>query len=86
DVVVAGDDLPKRKPDPMQLTHAMAQLGVADCVYVGDSETDAATAENAAMPFVLYTEGIRHTPVSEMRHAAVFSDFADLADVLATLP
>ncbi|MEM7753742.1 MAG: HAD-IA family hydrolase, partial [Pseudomonadota bacterium] len=39
DVVVAGDDLPKRKPDPMQLTHAMAQLGVADCVYVGDSET-----------------------------------------------
>ncbi len=84
-VVVAGDDLPRRKPDPLPVQHAMEALSVTSCIYVGDSETDAATAANAGVPFVLFTEGIRTVAVSEMTYDAVFSDFADLPGILADL-
>lgn len=81
-VTVAGDDLPQRKPDPLPLTHAMEALGVSQAIFVGDSETDAATAANAAVPFVLFTEGIRLSPLSDLPHDAAFSDFGQLPDVL----
>ncbi|MEL7149698.1 MAG: phosphoglycolate phosphatase [Pseudomonadota bacterium] len=82
DVVVAGDDLPKRKPDPAQLLHAVEALDVPGAVYVGDSETDAASAQNANMPFVLFTEGIRLSPIEDLPHVACFDDFADLPELI----
>lgn len=62
-VVVGGDSLPQRKPDPAPLLHALAGLGVAaaDALYVGDSEVDAATAQAA---------GVDHVTVAWGRHAA----------------
>ncbi len=85
DVVVAGDDLAVRKPDPAPVRHAMERLGVSDCVYVGDSETDAATAANAGVPFILFTEGIRLSPVEDLPHAERFSDFADLPGLILNM-
>ena len=84
-----GDSLPGiLKPDPRMVAHAAGQLGAGPLVYVGDSETDAATAAAAGAPFLLFTEGYRHGPVESLPHAAAFSDFADLpglvADVLGT--
>jgi phosphoglycolate phosphatase len=58
--------------------HAAGQLPEAPLVYVGDSETDAATAEAAGVPFLLFTEGYRLTPLAELPHTAAFSDFAAL--------
>ena len=78
DVIVAGDTLAARKPDPAPLLHIMSELNVSRCVYVGDSETDAETAQRAKMPFALFTEGIRQSPVKAIPHDAIFSDFADL--------
>lgn len=78
DVIVAGDTLAARKPDPAPLLHIMSELNVSRCVYVGDSETDAETAQRAKMPFALFTEGIRQSPVEAILHDAIFSDFADL--------
>ena len=78
DVIVAGDTLAARKPDPAPLLHIMSELNVSRCVYVGDSETDAETAQRAKMPFALFTEGIRQSPVEAIPHDAIFSDFADL--------
>ncbi|AXS41968.1 phosphoglycolate phosphatase [Breoghania sp. L-A4] len=88
--VVAGDTLATRKPDPAPLHHCARLLGaeVSDggVVYVGDSEVDAATAQAASSPFVLFTEGYRKTPVADMGWQATFSDFAQLPQVLASLP
>jgi phosphoglycolate phosphatase len=83
--VIGGDSLPVRKPDPAPLHAAAAAMGSAVVLYVGDSETDAATAQNAGLPFLLYTEGYRKTPVEELPHDALFSDFAALPALVASL-
>ncbi|MDD9978429.1 MAG: HAD-IA family hydrolase [Boseongicola sp.] len=46
-VEVAGDDLPKRKPNPDPLIEAARRLESDQFIYVGDSEIDAETARNA---------------------------------------
>lgn len=84
-VVVAGDALPRRKPDPAPLHHAFAELGQGPGLYVGDSEVDAETAQRAGLPFALYTKGIRQTPVADIPHQAAFDDFSELPDIRARL-
>ena len=78
EVILAGDDLERRKPDPLPLLEAMRRMDATACVYVGDSDIDAATAEAAGQPFLLYTEGIRTAPVEKIPHRAAFRDFGDL--------
>lgn len=48
-----------RKPAPDMLHKAMAAVGADRCVYVGDSEVDILTAENAGSPCVSVTWGFR---------------------------
>ena len=84
-IVVGGDSLPLRKPDPAPLVHIVAALGANGAALVGDSEIDAATAAAAGLPFVLFTEGYRRTPVAAIAHAASFADFAALPGLLAAL-
>ena len=76
-----GDSLPVCKPDPAPLRAAFEALGQGPCVYVGDSEVDAQTALACGVPFLLFTEGYRKTEVSEIPHAAAFSDFSALPDL-----
>lgn len=85
EVVLAGDDLADRKPHPAPLFAAMKQLGADRCLYVGDSDIDAETAERAGMPFALYTEGIRTKSVEDMPHDAAFNDFKDLPGIVKAL-
>jgi len=85
DVIVAGDDLERRKPDPEPLIFAMDKLGAERCIYVGDSEVDAETAKRASMPFALYTEGIRTTDVADIPHDLAFDDFKELGEVYQKL-
>jgi phosphoglycolate phosphatase len=51
-VVVSGDTLPKKKPDPLPLTHACAELGIAprDMLMIGDSLNDTLAARAAGCP------------------------------------
>lgn len=60
-VLVGGDTLPTRKPDPAPLLHAAAALGVAPdgCVYVGDDERDIEAARAAGMPSIVALWGYR---------------------------
>ncbi|MYM57075.1 phosphoglycolate phosphatase [Thalassovita mangrovi] len=78
DVIYGGDSLAQRKPDPAPLLAAFADLGDGPCLYVGDSEVDAETADRAGVPFLLFTEGYRKTPAADLPHLATFSDFAEL--------
>ncbi|MDF0379093.1 MULTISPECIES: phosphoglycolate phosphatase [unclassified Methylophilus] len=49
EVIISGDSLPKKKPDPLPLLHICQKLGVlpAEAVLVGDSETDIQAAHAA---------------------------------------
>ncbi|MEP7296525.1 MAG: phosphoglycolate phosphatase [Burkholderiales bacterium] len=51
DVIVAGDTLPVRKPDPAVLQHVLDSLGVdaADALFIGDSAIDVQAARNAGV-------------------------------------
>ena len=49
EMVVSGDTLPKKKPDPLPLLHVCQKLGAlpAEAMLVGDSETDIQAAHAA---------------------------------------
>lgn len=85
EAVVGGDSLPVRKPDPAPLLQAVGELGAIPAVYVGDSEVDAETAARAGLPFALYTEGYRKTPVDALPHDARFDSFAALPGLVDRL-
>jgi len=82
DVVIGGDTLAERKPHPEPLLAAVRTLGCASALFAGDSEVDADTAGAAGIPFLLFTEGYRKTPVVDLRHHATFSTFAALPDLV----
>ena len=60
-VLIGGDTLAARKPDPLPLTVAAARIGVApgNCIYVGDDERDIIAARAAGMPSVVALWGYR---------------------------
>ena len=60
-VLVGGDTLPRRKPDPAPLHLACERLGIdpAQCLYVGDDERDVQAARAAGMPSAAALWGYR---------------------------
>lgn len=59
EVILGGDSLPKKKPDPAPLLYVCQQLGIKpeNSWMIGDSSKDALAAVNAKMPFVGVTYG-----------------------------
>ena len=57
--IVGGDTLPERKPSAVPLLHLVDRFGwsPAQCLMVGDSETDLLTAQAAGVPMALVTYG-----------------------------
>ena len=54
-----------RKPAPDMVYQAMKAIGVEKCIYVGDSEVDIRTANNAGVPCVSVLWGFRDREVLE---------------------
>lgn len=67
-VVIGGDTLPVRKPDPAPLLEAIARLGgdPAHAVMVGDSPFDIDAARAASIPSIAVSFGYTHVPPAEM--------------------
>ncbi|MFN4128300.1 MAG: phosphoglycolate phosphatase [Paracoccaceae bacterium] len=82
-VVIGGDSLTVRKPDPAPLHAAAKALPSELVLYVGDSEVDSEAAERAAIPLLLFTQGYRKVPVEALLHAATFDHFDELPDLVA---
>lgn len=61
EVLIGGDTLAERKPHPMPLLHAAADMGVSvdQCVYVGDDERDIQAARAADMRSIVALWGYR---------------------------
>lgn len=80
--IVAGDSLSVRKPDPAPLIKALWDIGDGGCLYIGDSEVDAATARAARLPFALVTHGYLKCSAVELGAEFVFDDFAQLPEIV----
>ena len=72
-----------RKPAPDMLYKAMEEIGVDECVYVGDSEVDAITAGNAGAPCLSVLWGFRDRQTLVDAGADHFCE--NCADLLNTL-
>jgi phosphoglycolate phosphatase len=86
-ILIGGDTLPARKPDPLPLLHAARELGVAieDCAYVGDDERDIIAARAAGMVSIVALWGYRldeDDPVAWQGNA-MFDSPHDLLDTAA---
>lgn len=77
-VVVAGDTLPVRKPNPAPLLKAAQDLGCEDFLFVGDSEIDAQTALAVGCSFALFSGGYHKGPIGEIPRSFVFDDYESL--------
>jgi len=81
-VIIGGEDVAKHKPDPAGLLTAVERLGSthASTLYVGDSVTDAQTADRAGVPFVAVLSGV--TPRKAFRDYATCEIVESLYDFL----
>ena len=71
-----SEDCP-RKPAPDMVFKAMQALGATRCVYVGDSEVDVLTAQNAGVPCLSVTWGFRDVDILTQAGAEYFCHRAE---------
>jgi phosphoglycolate phosphatase len=85
-VVIGGDSLPVRKPDPGPVLAALAELGATrdQAVSVGDHANDLRAAAAAGVPAIFARYGYGVQP-SEVVVAAVIDAFTELPPRLAAL-
>lgn len=86
DVVIGGDVLPVRKPDPAPLREAMRRLARSHAWMIGDSANDVGAARAASMPSVVVRGGYNHgRSVEELDPApeAIVDSLIDLPMLVA---
>ncbi len=84
-VVIGGDDLPTKKPDPGPLQHAAALFGIPPrlLLMVGDSANDVDAARGAGCPVLVVPYGYREgRPVQDLRADGIVASVAELADLV----
>jgi phosphoglycolate phosphatase len=62
ELIISGDTLPKKKPDPLPLLHAAEHFGVAPdrALMIGDSQSDVKAARAAGFHIVCMSYGYNH--------------------------
>lgn len=84
-IVIAGDTLPRKKPDPLPLTHTCRHFGIAprEMLMIGDSGNDSRSAQAAGSPVVLMTYGYSEGEnVADLRANAIVSTFTVIPALL----
>jgi phosphoglycolate phosphatase len=82
EVVLGGDSTPKKKPDPLPMLTACAQMGVAPqaAVAIGDSENDALAGRAAGMATLTVPYGYNHgQPVQKIESDGIVATLLDAA-------
>jgi phosphoglycolate phosphatase len=85
-IVVSGDTLPRKKPDPAPLLHAAAHFGVdpARSLMVGDSVSDVKAARAAGFHIVCMSYGYNHgEDIRLAKPDAVIDSMVELQGLLA---
>ena len=86
-VVIGGDALTVRKPDPGHLRAVVERLGIAPerSVMIGDSENDLLSARAAGIPCVLVSFGYTAIAAADLGADRVIDHFDELPEVLSQL-
>ena len=85
ELIIGGDTLNKRKPDPLPLEHACQQFSVDtnQCVMIGDSKNDILAAKAARIQSIALTYGYNYgEDISKYQPEVVLDNFADLLQIL----
>lgn len=85
EVILGGDSLTKKKPDPLPLLHVCEQLklSVEQCLMVGDSKNDILAANACGMQSVGVTYGYNYgESIGVYNPTQIISDFGELNNVL----
>ncbi|MEK7361822.1 MAG: phosphoglycolate phosphatase [Pseudomonadota bacterium] len=88
ELVVSGDSLARKKPDPMQLAHICAEFALAPAavLLIGDSANDALAARAAGCPVLCvsygYSEG---QDVHDLDCDAIVGTLSEAANILKRL-
>ena len=84
-IVVSGDTLPRKKPDPLPLLHAAEHFGVdpRDALMVGDSVSDVTAARAAGFGIVCMSYGYNHgVDIRSAEPDAVIDSLSEIRDLL----
>lgn len=86
-VVIGGDTLAVKKPDPEHLFEAVRQLSgdPATTIMVGDSEADIDAAKNARIPSICVSFGYTRVPVPDLGADIIIDHFDEFPGALAKL-
>lgn len=84
-LILGGNSLPVKKPNPLPLLHICEKLGVStdQAIMIGDSKNDVEAGKNANITTLALTYGYNYdTPISQSNPDGVFDDFDELADFI----
>lgn len=84
-ILVCGDTLPKKKPDPMPLLHAARHFDVKpeNSLMIGDSISDVKAARAAGFEIVCMSYGYNHgVDIREANPDAVIDTMIEIKDLL----
>lgn len=86
-VVLGGDSLPQRKPDPTPLRVAVTRLGGGRAVMVGDSRHDVQAARAAGLAAIVVPYGYQGgEPIAAAQPDAVVASLAELPRAWRSAP
>lgn len=84
-IVICGDSLPKKKPDPLPLLHAAKHFKVApeNALMIGDSISDVKAARAAGFQIICMSYGYNHgEDIRNYGPDLVIDSMAELKDIL----
>ena len=84
-IVISGDTLPRKKPDPLPLLHAAEHFGIdpQDALMLGDSVSDVRAARAAGFGIVCVSYGYNHgRDIGEAGPDKVIDSFTELNNLL----
>ncbi len=85
EIVISGDTLEKKKPDPMPLLHGAKELGVdpKKSLMLGDSTSDVKASRAAGFEIICMSYGYNHgVDIRESNPDAVIDSFVELKEMI----
>lgn len=85
ELILGGDSLEKKKPDPLPLQHVCDTLGISikDAVMVGDSKNDIYAANAAQMDSIGVSYGYNYNqPIANFKPTVVIDDIAHILQLV----
>lgn len=88
EIIISGDTLPKKKPDPLPLLHAAEFFGVepARALMLGDSVSDVKAARAAGFQIICMSYGYNHgVDIRDANPDVVIDSMVELRDILPVI-